>query len=116
LSIAQKTSIRVNNSTLFCDDGYTKKSIPVKIPEEYCALTQPLTEDKISVYEICENYPHIYQIYYKTLERITLERDWNKEREIPEVNWIYSPSGSGKTEFEQDCLKTYDLMRKQDFV
>jgi hypothetical protein len=26
------------------------------------------------------------------------------------------PSGSGKTEFVQDCLKTYDIMTKKDFV
>jgi hypothetical protein len=29
-----------------------KKSIPVKIPEEYCVLTQFPTEDMISIYEI----------------------------------------------------------------
>jgi hypothetical protein len=68
------------------------------------------------MYEICENYTHIYETYYKALEKITLERDSHKEREIPEINWIYDPPGSGKTEFAQDCLKTYDLMRKQDFV
>jgi hypothetical protein len=28
----------------------------------------------------------------------------------------YGSSGSGKTEFAQDCLRIYDLMRKQDFV
>jgi hypothetical protein len=78
-----------DNTTLVYDDGYTKKSIPVKIPEEYDGLTQLLTEDKISIYEICENYPQIYETYYKALERITLERDRHKEREISEVNWIY---------------------------
>jgi hypothetical protein len=62
-----------DNTTLVYDDGYTKKSITIKIPEEYCALTQLLTEDKISMYEICENYSQIYEIYYKALERITLE-------------------------------------------
>jgi hypothetical protein len=48
-----------NNTTLIHDDGFTKRSIPAKIPEEYGALTQFLTEDKIIIYEICENYPHI---------------------------------------------------------
>jgi Holliday junction resolvasome RuvABC ATP-dependent DNA helicase subunit len=81
------------------NDGFTKKSITVKIPEEYSVLTQLLTEDEITIYEICENYPQIYETYYKVLERITLERDSHKEREIPEVNWIYGPPGSGKTEF-----------------
>jgi hypothetical protein len=64
-----------DNTTLFYDDGFTKKSIPVKIPEEYGALTQLLIEYKITIYEICENYPHIYQTYYKVLERVALERD-----------------------------------------
>jgi hypothetical protein len=85
-----------DNTTLIYNDGYTKKSIPVKIPEKYGTLTQLLTEDKISIYEICENYPQVYEIYYKGLERITLERDSYKEREIPEVNWIYGPPGSKK--------------------
>jgi hypothetical protein len=93
-----------------------KKSIPAKIPEEYSALTQLLSEDKISMYEICENYPHIYETYYKALEKITLERDRYKEREIPEVNWIFGPPGSGKTEFAQESVKTYDLMKKHDFI
>jgi hypothetical protein len=75
-----------DNTTLIYDDGYTKKYIPVKIPEEYDVLTQLLTKDKITIYEICENYPNIYETYYKTLERITLERDCQKEREIPQVN------------------------------
>jgi hypothetical protein len=66
--------------------------------------------------EICDNYPQIYETYYKALERITLERDSHKEREIPEVAWIYGPPGSGKTEFAQDCLKAYDIMRKKNFV
>jgi hypothetical protein len=110
-----------NNTTLVYDYGFTKKSIPVKIPEEYTALTQLLTEYKISIYEICENYPNIYETYYKVLERITLERDSHKEREIPEVAWIYGLPSSGKTEFAQDCLKTYDIMTKKvlstlDFV
>jgi hypothetical protein len=78
-----------DNTALVYDDGCTKRSIPVKIPEEYGALTQLLTQDKISVYKICENYPHIYQNYWKALEKITLERDRDKEREVPEVNWIY---------------------------
>jgi hypothetical protein len=82
-----------DNTTLVYDDGCTIKSIPVKIPEEYGALTQLLTEDKISIYEIYDNYPQIYETYYKLLERITLERESHKEREIPEVNWIYSPPG-----------------------
>jgi hypothetical protein len=49
-----------DNTTLIYDDGFRKKSIPAKIPEEYTALTQFLTEDKISLYEICDNYPQIY--------------------------------------------------------
>jgi hypothetical protein len=66
-----------------------KESIPVKIPEEYGALTQLLSKDKITIYEIYENYPHIYEVYYKVLERTAFERDRHKEREIPEVNWKY---------------------------
>jgi hypothetical protein len=109
-----------DNITLIYDDGFTKKSIPVKISEENTALTQLLTEDK-TIYEICENYPQIYETYYEVLKKITLERDFHKEREIPEVAWIYGLPGSGKTEFAQDCLKTYDIMRKKtlstlDFV
>jgi hypothetical protein len=100
------------NTALVYDDGFTKRSITVKIPEEYCALTQLLTEDRITIYKICENYPHIYKTYYKALERITLEGDCHKEREIPELNWIYGPPGSGKTEFAQDCLKIYDFIKK----
>jgi hypothetical protein len=46
-----------HNTTLIYDDCCTKKSIPVKIPDKYGALTQLLTEDKISLYEIWENYP-----------------------------------------------------------
>jgi hypothetical protein len=102
--------------TLIYDDGCIKKAVPLKIPGEYTTLTQLHTEDKITIYQICNNYSHIYKTYYKALERITLERDRHKEREIPEVNWIYGPPGSRKTEFPQDCLKTYDLMRKHDFV
>jgi hypothetical protein len=94
-----------DNTTLVYDNGCTKRSIPVKIPGEYGALSQLLTEDKINIYEICE-----------ALERIILERDCHKERKIPEVNWIYVSPGSEKTEFAQDSLKTYDLMKKQDFV
>jgi hypothetical protein len=105
-----------DNTTLIYDDCLTKRFIPVKIPEKYCPLTQLLTEDKISIYEICENYPHIYKTYYKALEKITLERDSHKEREIHEVNWIYGSPSSGKTEFAQHSLKTYDMMRKKDFV
>jgi hypothetical protein len=82
-----------DNTYLIYDDGFTKTSIPVKIPEEYGALTQLLTEDKITIYEICQNYPHIYETYYKALERITLEHDRHKESEIPEVNWIYELQG-----------------------
>jgi hypothetical protein len=100
-----------DNTTLIYDDGFTKKSIPAKIPDEYSALTKLLSEDKINMYEICENYQQIYETYYKALEKITLERDSHKEREIPEVAWIYGPPGSVKTEFVQDCLKTYDIMR-----
>jgi hypothetical protein len=102
-----------DNSTLVYHDGYTKISIPLKIPEEYGALTQLLTEDKISIYEIYDNYTQIYETYYKALERITLEPDRHKEREIPEVAWIYGLPGSGKTEFAQDCLKTYDIITKK---
>jgi hypothetical protein len=105
-----------DNTTLIYDDGFTKRSIPVNISGEYSALTPLLTEDKISIYEICENYPHINETYNKALERITLEHDSHKEREIPEINWMYGPPGSGKTEFVQDCLKTYDLMKKHEFV
>jgi hypothetical protein len=54
-----------DDTTLIYDDGCTKKSIPVKIPEGYGPLTQLLTEDKITTYEICENYPQIYETYYK---------------------------------------------------
>jgi hypothetical protein len=68
------------------------------------------------MYEICENYPQIYETYYKVLEKITLERDSHKEREIPEVAWIYGPPGSEKTEFAQECLKTYDIMTKKVFI
>jgi hypothetical protein len=57
-----------DKTTLVYDDDYTKKSIPVKIPEDYCALNQLLTEDKITIYEICENYPHICETYYKALD------------------------------------------------
>jgi hypothetical protein len=63
-----------------------------------------------------DNTTLIYETYYKALEKITLERDSNKEREIPEVAGIYGLSGSGKIEFVQDCLKTYDIRRKHDFV
>jgi hypothetical protein len=45
-----------------------------------------------------------------------LEPDHHKEREISELNRIYRPPGSEKTEFAQDCLKTYNLMKKHDFV
>jgi hypothetical protein len=96
-----------NHTTLIYNDKFSKRSILVKIFEEYCTLIQLLTEDKVTIYEICENYPNIYQTYNKALERIILER------EIPEVNWIYEPPGSGKSEFAQDCLKTYDIMRKK---
>jgi hypothetical protein len=105
-----------DSTTLVYDDGCTKRSITVKITKEYGVLTQLLTEDKITIYEICEKYPNIYETYYKALERIRLERYRHKEREIPELNWIYGPPGSGKTEFAQNCLKTYDLMKKQDFI
>jgi hypothetical protein len=93
-----------------------KKSIPVNISEEYGGLTQLLTEDKISIYEICENYPQIYETYYKALERITFERDRHKEREIPEFNWIYGPPCSRKTEIPQDCLKTYELRGHKNII
>jgi hypothetical protein len=69
------------NTTLVYDDGCTKRSITVKFPEEYGALTQLLTEDKINIYEICKNCLQIYETYYKALKRITLERDRHKERE-----------------------------------
>jgi hypothetical protein len=85
-----------DNTTLIYDDGFTKKFIPAKIPEEYTALTQLLTEDKINMYEICENYPHIYETYYKALEKITLERDSNKEREIPRSSLDLWASRFGK--------------------
>jgi hypothetical protein len=49
-------------------------------------------------------------------KKIAYERDCHKQREIPEINWIYRPQGSGKTEFAQDCLKRYDLIKKRDFV
>jgi hypothetical protein len=52
----------------------------------------------------------------KLITKHSLERDSHKEREIPELNWIYGPPGSGKTEFGPDCLKTYGIMRKQDFL
>jgi hypothetical protein len=29
---------------------------------------------------------------------------------------MYGSPGSGKTEFSKDCLKTYNLMRKHDFL
>jgi hypothetical protein len=41
-----------NNTSLIYDDGFRKKSIPAKIPEEYSPLTQLFTENKISIYEI----------------------------------------------------------------
>jgi hypothetical protein len=48
-----------DNTTLIYDDDYPKRSILAKIPEEYCALTQLLTENNITIYEICENYSHL---------------------------------------------------------
>jgi hypothetical protein len=68
------------------------------------------------MYEICENYPQIYETYYKALERIMLERDSHKEREIPKLNWIYGHPGSEKTEFAQESLKIFNLIRKQNFI
>jgi hypothetical protein len=41
-----------DNTALVYDEGLTKTSIIVKIPEEYGALTKILTEDKINMYEI----------------------------------------------------------------
>jgi hypothetical protein len=52
-----------DNTTLIYNDSFTKIFILVKIPEEYFSLTQLLTEDKISIYEICENYLYIYIKY-----------------------------------------------------
>jgi hypothetical protein len=66
-----------------------------KIPEEHSVI-----------YEIYENYPQIYKTYYKALEIMTLELDRHKEREIPEVNWIYRSPGSEKTKLAQDSLKS----------
>jgi hypothetical protein len=105
-----------DNTTLIYDDGFTNKSIPVNNTlKEYGCFTQLLTEDKLTIYEICENYPHIYETYYKVLERIAFERYRHKERRIPEFNWICGPPRSGKTKFAQNSLKTYDLTKKQDF-
>jgi hypothetical protein len=67
----------------------------------------------MTITKYLRNYPHIYETNYKALERITLECDRNKQREIPEVNWIYGPPGSRKIEFAQDCMKTYDISRKK---
>jgi hypothetical protein len=64
------------------------------------------------IYKICENSTHICEIFYQALEKITLERDSHKERQIPELAWIYGLPGSGKTEFSQNYLKTYDFMKK----
>jgi hypothetical protein len=105
-----------DNTTLIYDDCLKKRSISVKIPEEYGVLTQLLTEDKIYIYEICESCPQIYETYYKALEKVAFERDRHKEREIPEFNWIYGHLCLGKTDYEQDSLKTYDLMKKHDFL
>jgi hypothetical protein len=79
-----------DNTTLVYDDGFTRKSIPVKIPEEYSALTQLLTEDKISIYEFCENYPHIYKTYYKALERTTFEHDHKKRGKYLKLTGLWS--------------------------
>jgi hypothetical protein len=105
-----------DNTTLIYGGNYTKKFIFPNTPEEYGSLTQLLSEDKIYLYEICENYPQIYETYYKALEKVAFERDRNKERKIPEVNWIYGLPGSEKTKLAQVCLKRYDLMKKHDFV
>jgi hypothetical protein len=68
-----------DNTTLIYDDGFANKSTPVNNTlKEYNFITQLLTDDKINIYEICENYPHIYTIYHKTLEGITSERDRRK--------------------------------------
>jgi hypothetical protein len=88
-----------DNITLIYDDSFRKGSIPVKIPEKYCLLTQLLTEYKITIYEICENSPNIYETYYKALERIELECDCHKERVKPKVIWIFGFSRLRKTEF-----------------
>jgi hypothetical protein len=73
-----------DRTILIYDDDLTKKSIPAKIPEEYGALTQLLTENKITTYKICENYPHIYEIYFKVLERIIFESD-----QISSFSYLY---------------------------
>jgi hypothetical protein len=87
-----------DNTILIHDDGFIKRSnlVKIQILEEYGFLTQLLTQDKITIYEICENYPQIYKTYYKSLERIKLEHNCHQEREIPKVNWICGPPGSGK--------------------
>jgi hypothetical protein len=76
---------RKDNNTLIDDGGLSKSSISINIPEEYGVLAKLLIEDKITIYEICKNYSHIYETYYKVLERITLEHDHHNEREISEV-------------------------------
>jgi hypothetical protein len=67
-------------TTLIYDDDFTKRSIPVNIPEKYGGLTQLFTEDNFTIYEICKNYHHIYQTYYKGLEKIAFERDHQERR------------------------------------
>jgi hypothetical protein len=70
-----------DNTTLIYEDGFANKSTPVNSTlKEYSFLTQLLTDDKITIYEICENYPHVYTIYHKVLEGITFERGRCKEK------------------------------------
>jgi hypothetical protein len=71
-----------DNITLIYDDVFPSKYSPQNNTlKEYNFLTQLLTEDKITIYEICENYTHIYAIYHKALEGITFEHDRCKEKQ-----------------------------------
>jgi hypothetical protein len=50
--------------------------------------------------------------HYKALERIVYERDRLKKRPLPEVTWIYGPTGMGEIEWADKYLGLYDTFYK----
>jgi hypothetical protein len=59
-----------------------------------------------------KEYPSIFTRYYKSLERIVYKRDRFKKRPMPEVTWIFGPSGVGKIEWIDKYLNSFDIMYK----
>jgi hypothetical protein len=94
------------------DTGDYKIYKKLGIPGYFQYGCELLENDDKSFYEIFKEYPSIFTRHNKSLERIVNQRDRLKKRPVPEVTWIYDPSGVGEIKLVDKFIDSHDIMHK----